>query len=101
MSCVAKVPDLRRTIYEVIRMIEEIQQSYLENRPSAEENKKKVYTTMRRLHDCLKPFFWRMLSKFQVTIAKNSSNAELNILFLYINGFKCIRALYYQTSLYG
>ena len=55
MSCVAKVSDLRRTMYEVVRMIEEIWQSYSKNWPSAEENKKKVYTTMRRLHDCLKP----------------------------------------------
>ena len=47
MSCVAKVPDLRRTMYEVVRMIEEIRQSYSENRPSTEKNKKKVYTTMR------------------------------------------------------
>ena len=55
MSYVAKVPDLRHTMYEVVRMIEEIWQSYSKNWPSAEENKKKVYTTMRRLHDCLKP----------------------------------------------
>ena len=55
MSCVAKVSDLRRTMYEVVRMIEEIRQSYLENRPSAKENKKKVYTTMCILLDCLKP----------------------------------------------
>ncbi|XP_050288235.1 probable inactive receptor kinase At5g58300 isoform X1 [Quercus robur] len=41
MSCVAKVPDLRPTMDEVVRMIEEIRQSDSENRPSSEENKSK------------------------------------------------------------
>ncbi|XP_040991924.1 probable inactive receptor kinase At5g58300 [Juglans microcarpa x Juglans regia] len=41
MSCVAKVPDLRPNMDEVVRMIEEIRQSDSENRPSSEENKSK------------------------------------------------------------
>jgi serine/threonine protein kinase len=41
MSCVAKVPDLRPSMDEVVRMIEEIRQSDSENRPSSEENKSK------------------------------------------------------------
>ena len=39
---------------------------------------------MCRLHDWVKPLLVCMLAKFQVTIVKNSSNAELNILFLYM-----------------
>lgn len=41
MSCVAKVPDMRPNMDEVVRMIEEIRQSDSENRPSSEENKSK------------------------------------------------------------
>ncbi|XP_044487125.1 probable inactive receptor kinase At5g58300 [Mangifera indica] len=41
MACVAKVPDLRPNMDEVVRMIEEIRQSDSENRPSSEENKSK------------------------------------------------------------
>nr|POE81826.1 putative inactive receptor kinase [Quercus suber] len=41
MSCVAKVPDLRRTMDEVVRMIEKIKQSYSEKQPSSEENNSK------------------------------------------------------------
>ncbi|KOM52732.1 hypothetical protein LR48_Vigan09g139100 [Vigna angularis] len=41
MACVAKVPDMRPTMDEVVRMIEEIRQSDSENRPSSEENKSK------------------------------------------------------------
>ncbi|KAF5190960.1 Receptor-like kinase [Thalictrum thalictroides] len=41
MACVAKVPDMRPKIDEVVRMIEEIRQSDSENRASSEENKSK------------------------------------------------------------
>ncbi|KAL1308361.1 hypothetical protein HN51_050310 [Arachis hypogaea] len=41
MACVAKVPDMRPTMEEVVRMIEEIRLSDSENRPSSEENKSK------------------------------------------------------------
>ncbi|KAG5225016.1 plant disease resistance family protein [Salix suchowensis] len=41
MTCVAKVPDMRPNMEEVVRMIEEIRQSDSENRPSSEENKSK------------------------------------------------------------
>ncbi|GAA0160895.1 hypothetical protein LIER_17339 [Lithospermum erythrorhizon] len=41
MACVAKVPDMRPNIIEVVRMIEEVRQSDSENRPSSEENKSK------------------------------------------------------------
>ncbi|KAF7816247.1 putative inactive receptor kinase [Senna tora] len=41
MACVAKVPDMRPSMDEVVRMIEEIRQSDSENRPSSEENKSK------------------------------------------------------------
>ncbi|KAJ9129370.1 hypothetical protein P3X46_033852 [Hevea brasiliensis] len=41
IACVAKVPDMRPNMDEVVRMIEEIRQSDLENRPSSEENKSK------------------------------------------------------------
>ncbi|XP_031247476.1 probable inactive receptor kinase At5g58300 [Pistacia vera] len=40
MSCVARVPDMRPKMDEVIRMIEEIQPSDLENRPSSEDKSK-------------------------------------------------------------
>ncbi|XP_028774258.1 probable inactive receptor kinase At5g58300 [Neltuma alba] len=41
MACVAKVPDMRPSMDDVVRMIEEIRQSDSENRPSSEENKSK------------------------------------------------------------
>ncbi|XP_015874682.3 probable inactive receptor kinase At5g58300 [Ziziphus jujuba] len=41
MTCVAKVPDMRPSMDEVVRMIEEVRQSDSENRPSSEENKSK------------------------------------------------------------
>jgi hypothetical protein len=41
MACVAKVPDMRPNMIEVVRMIEEIRLSDSENRPSSEENKSK------------------------------------------------------------
>ncbi|CAJ2640527.1 unnamed protein product [Trifolium pratense] len=41
MACVAKVPDMRPNMVEVVRMIEEIRLSDSENRPSSEENKSK------------------------------------------------------------
>ena len=44
MACVAKVPDMRPSMVEVVRMIEEIRQSDSENRPSSEENKSKDST---------------------------------------------------------
>ncbi|PON34675.1 Mitogen-activated protein kinase kinase kinase [Trema orientale] len=44
MACVTKVPDMRPSMDEVVRMIEEIRQSDSENRPSSEENKSKDST---------------------------------------------------------
>ncbi|WJX37073.1 hypothetical protein P8452_24884 [Trifolium repens] len=41
MACVAKVPDMRPNMIEVVRLIEEIRLSDSENRPSSEENKSK------------------------------------------------------------
>ncbi|AES70798.1 LRR receptor-like kinase [Medicago truncatula] len=41
MACVAKMPDMRPNMDEVVKMIEEIRQSDSENRPSSEENKSK------------------------------------------------------------
>ena len=41
MACVAKVPDMRPSMDEVVRMIEEIRLSDSENRPSSEENRSK------------------------------------------------------------
>ncbi|KAM7258480.1 hypothetical protein ACFE04_014221 [Oxalis oulophora] len=39
MSCVAKVPDLRPSMDDVVRLIEDIRQSDSDNRPSSEDNK--------------------------------------------------------------
>ncbi|EXB56022.1 putative inactive receptor kinase [Morus notabilis] len=44
MACVTKVPDMRPSMEQVVRMIEEIRQSDSENRPSSEENKSKDST---------------------------------------------------------
>ncbi|XP_042017346.1 probable inactive receptor kinase At5g58300 isoform X1 [Salvia splendens] len=44
MACVAKVPDMRPTMHDVVRMIEEVRQSDSENRPSSDENKSNVQT---------------------------------------------------------
>ncbi|CDP21065.1 unnamed protein product, partial [Coffea canephora] len=44
MACVAKVPDMRPNMDEVVRMIEEIRQSDSKNQPSSEENKSKDST---------------------------------------------------------
>ncbi|XAR66052.1 Non-specific serine/threonine protein kinase [Bertholletia excelsa] len=41
LSCVARAPDARPTIQEVIRMIEEIRPSDLDSRPSSEDIKSK------------------------------------------------------------
>ncbi|XP_020212138.1 probable inactive receptor kinase At5g58300 [Cajanus cajan] len=41
MACVAKMPDMRPSMDDVVRMIEEIRLSDSENRPSSEENKSK------------------------------------------------------------
>lgn len=38
LACVAKVPDMRPSMDEVVRMIEDIRQPELENRPSSEDN---------------------------------------------------------------
>ncbi|CDP20606.1 unnamed protein product [Coffea canephora] len=44
MACVAKVPDMRPNMDEVVRMIEEVRQSDSEHQPSSEENKSKDST---------------------------------------------------------
>ncbi|XP_009758202.1 putative inactive receptor kinase At5g58300 [Nicotiana tabacum] len=44
MACVGRVPDMRPTMDEVVRMIEEVRQSDSDNRPSSEENKSKDST---------------------------------------------------------
>ncbi|CAH9135268.1 unnamed protein product [Cuscuta epithymum] len=41
MACVAKVPEMRPSMDDVVRMVEEVQQSDPENRASSEENKSK------------------------------------------------------------
>ncbi|KAA8539716.1 hypothetical protein F0562_026408 [Nyssa sinensis] len=40
LACVAKAPDMRPTMDEVVRMIEETRQSEFENRPSSEDKSK-------------------------------------------------------------
>ncbi|KAF5750722.1 hypothetical protein HS088_TW03G01061 [Tripterygium wilfordii] len=45
MACVARVPDMRPTMEEVLKMIEDICPSESENRPSSEENKSKDSNT--------------------------------------------------------
>ncbi|CAL5407604.1 unnamed protein product [Camellia sinensis] len=44
LACVAKVPDMRPNMSEVVRMIEDIRQSELDNRPSSEDYKSSVNT---------------------------------------------------------
>jgi hypothetical protein len=44
MACVAKVPDMRPNMEEVVRLIEEIRQSDSDNRPSSDDNKSKDLT---------------------------------------------------------
>ncbi|KAL3834732.1 hypothetical protein ACJIZ3_009468 [Penstemon smallii] len=41
LSCVAKVPDMRPTMDQVVRLIEEIRHSDVETRPSSEDNRSK------------------------------------------------------------
>ncbi|XP_057438097.1 probable inactive receptor kinase At5g58300 [Lotus japonicus] len=41
LACVAEVPDIRPSMEEVVRMIEEIRQSDSENQPSSDKNKSK------------------------------------------------------------
>ncbi|KAI7728414.1 hypothetical protein M8C21_014576 [Ambrosia artemisiifolia] len=41
MACVVRVPDMRPTMDEVVRMIEEVRASDSENRPSSDDNKSK------------------------------------------------------------
>ncbi|XP_060216582.1 probable inactive receptor kinase At5g58300 [Lycium barbarum] len=39
MACVARVADMRPTMHEVVRMIQDVRQSDSDNRPSSEDNK--------------------------------------------------------------
>lgn len=41
MACVVRVPDMRPTMEEVVRMIEEVRLTDSENRPSSDDNKSK------------------------------------------------------------
>lgn len=41
MACVVRVPDMRPTMDEVVRMIEEVRSSDSENRPSSDDNRSK------------------------------------------------------------
>lgn len=41
MACVVKTPDMRPSMHEVVRMIEEVRTSDSENRQSSDENKSK------------------------------------------------------------
>lgn len=45
MSCVARVPDTRPSISEVVKMVEEIRQLDSDTRPSSDENKSKEDST--------------------------------------------------------
>ena len=61
---------------------------------------KEGVTQMLWLHVCLKPLLADAVQVSYIQLWRMFKMQKLNFLFLYINWFKCIEALYLQISLY-